>query len=97
MKSFFVGSKTKPSFLVEATTKKICVYKPDSLSKDGSFYERYSLGEKVLETAYSKILFKTLPVPYKDHLYVPFMMVTIKKKNYLIKNTIEQIDLNKPL
>ena len=97
MKSFFVGSKTKPSFLVEVTTKKICIYQPDSFSKDESFYERYSLGEKVFESSYSKILFKTLPVPYKGHLYVPVMMITFKKKNYLIQNTIEQIDLNKPL
>ena len=56
MKSFFVGSKSKPSFLVEVTPKKITVYQPDEYSKEEEFYERYSLGKKVMETNYSKML-----------------------------------------
>jgi hypothetical protein len=67
MKSFFVGSKSKPTFLVEVTSKKITVYKPDEYSKGESFYERYSLGQKVLETNYSKIFSKS-PIPYKHYL-----------------------------
>jgi hypothetical protein len=63
MNSFFVGSKSKPSFLVEVTSKKVCVYNPDVYSKKEEFYEKYSLGEKVLETSYSRILFETLPIP----------------------------------
>jgi hypothetical protein len=46
MKSFFVGSKSNPSFLVEVTPKKITVYQPDEYSKKEEFYERYSLGQK---------------------------------------------------
>ena len=95
MKSFFVGSKSKPSFLVEVTSKKINVYKPDTYSKEEDFYERYSLGEKVLETSYSRILFEIVPIPYKYHFYVPEMIVVIKKKHILIKNKIQEIDLNK--
>jgi hypothetical protein len=74
MKSFFVGSKTKPSFLVEVSPKKICVYKPDSLSKNESFYETYSLGKKVLDTNYTDIIFETMPVSYKHHYYVPYLI-----------------------
>jgi len=83
MKSIFIGSKSKPSFLVEVSPKKICVYQPDSFSKKEDFYERYSLGKKI-EISYSKIHFKE-PVAYKGHLYVPEMTITIKKKQYLIK------------
>lgn len=93
MKSFFVGSKLNPSFLIEVTSKKITVYKPDEYSKGEDFYERYSLGQKVLETNYSNIFSKN-PVPYKKHLYVPELIVVIKKKNILIKNRIQEIDLN---
>ena len=93
MKSFFVGSKSNPSFLVEVTPKKIHVYRPDAYSKKEEFYERYSLGQKVMETTYSDILFKKSPISFKDHLHVPEMIV-IKKKPFLIKNRIEEIDLN---
>ena len=55
MKSFFVGSKSNPSFLVEVTPKKITVYQPDEHSKKEEFYERYSLGQTVMETTYSTI------------------------------------------
>ena len=88
MKSFFVGSKSKPSFLVEVSPKKICVYKPDAFSKKESFYERYSLGEKVLDTAYTDIIFETMPVAYKEHYYVPEIILLYKKKKYLIKDKI---------
>jgi hypothetical protein len=93
MKSFFVGSKSNPSFLVEVSPKKITVYRPDTYSKEEEFYERYSLGQKVMETSYSDILFKKSPISFKDHLYVPEMIV-IKKKHMLIKNRIQEIDLN---
>jgi hypothetical protein len=82
----------KPSFLLEVTSKKINVYKPDTYSKGEEFYERYLLGQKVLETSYSKILFKD-PIPYKKHLYVPEIIV-IKNKSVLIQNRIQEIDLN---
>lgn len=94
MKSFFVGTKSNPSFLVEVTSKKIIVYQPDTYSKKENFYERYSLGKKVMETNYSRILFKAVPIPYKYYFYVPELIVIIKKKHVLIKNRIEEIDLN---
>jgi len=91
---FFVGSKSKPSFLVEVSPKKITVYQPDKYSKKEDFFERYYLGKKVLETSYSKFLLKTLPVPYKHYSvpYVPEIIVIIKKKQVLIKNRIEEIN-----
>jgi hypothetical protein len=82
MKSFFVGSKSNPSFLVEVTSKKITVYKRDAYSKKEEFYERYSLGQKVLETIYSDILFKKNPISFKDNLYVPEMIIIIKKNMF---------------
>ena len=94
---FFVGSKSKPSFLVEVSPKKITVYQPDKYSKKEDFFGRYYLGKKVLETSYSKIFYKT-PVPYKhtsvpkDYFYVPEIIVIIKKKQVLIKNRIEEIN-----
>jgi len=94
MKTFFVGSKSKPSFLVEVTPKKITVYQPDEYSKKEEFYERYSLGQTVMETTYSDILFKKKPISFKDILYVPEMIIVIKKKHVLIKNRIQEIDLN---
>jgi len=94
MKSFFVGSKSKPSFLVEVTPKKITIYQPDAYSKEEEFYEKYSLGQTVMETTYSTILFKKSPISFKDYLYVPEMIVVIKKKHILIKNRIQEIDLN---
>ena len=93
MKSFFVGSKSNPSFLVEVTPKKITVYQPDEYSKEEEFYERYSLGQKVLETSYSNILFKS-PIPYKYHFHVPEIIIVIKQKHVSIKNRIQEIDLN---
>ena len=47
MNSFFVGKKTKPSFLLEVIPEKkiISIYKPDKYSKNEEFYEKYALGE----------------------------------------------------
>ena len=42
-KSFFVGDKIKPSFLIEINTKQkiVSIYKPDKISKNEEFYEKY--------------------------------------------------------
>ena len=90
MNSFFVGNKTKPSFLVELLPGKIIrVYKPDKYSKHEEFYERYSLGEMILKTKYNTIHFKN-PIPYKNNFYVPEITVKIKNKHFVLSKTITE-------
>lgn len=86
----FVGSKTKPSFLIEINLKKkiFSVYQPDEFSKKEEFFERYSLGKLLITTKYNEIIFLKKPVPYKDNLYVPEVIFKIKKKYLFISKTI---------
>lgn len=84
MKSFFVGKKSNPTFLVEVD-KKINIYKPDKYSKNEEFYEKYSLGELILETKYDEVFAN--PVSFKKYLYAPELIIKIKKK-YIILSTI---------
>jgi hypothetical protein len=48
--SYFVGEKKTSEFLVELRKKDLTIYKPDKISKDDEFYEKYALG-KILFTA----------------------------------------------
>jgi hypothetical protein len=61
--SIFVGSK--PSFLVEVT-QKVCVYQPDSLSKDVLLAKKYS--NRPISKLYQSL----------QRIFVP-EMVTLKK------------------
>lgn len=94
MNSFFVGNKIKPSFLIEIIKKKkmISCYKPDIYSKNEEFYEKYSLGEQLIDSKYNDIIFIKKPIPYKNHLYVPEIILKIKNKYFLISNKIEEIN-----
>ncbi len=59
MESYFIGIKTKQTFLVISTKNKyinINIYTPDKFSKNEDFYEKYSLGKVVLSTKYDTIL-----------------------------------------
>ena len=88
MYKYFVGKKSNPTFLVEVD-KKISIYKPDKYSKNENFYEKYSLGELVLETKYDEIFVN--PVSFKKFLFAPEMIVKIKKKYLIISTNIKEI------
>ena len=91
MKSIFIGNKAKPSFLVEINPgKKIRIYKPDQLSKNEEFYEKYALGQEILSITYRALLFKKAPTAYKQFLYSPEMIVVLKDTQIRIATTIRQ-------
>jgi hypothetical protein len=91
MKSIFIGSKSKPTYLVEIhpSKKQIHIYKPDRFSKNEEFYEKYALGVEVLTAKYDKIMAQ--PTSYKHYLHAPEMIVYIKKKPIRIATTIREI------
>ena len=96
MQSFYIGKKTKPSFLVEILPKKkeVKIYKPDKYSKkESNFYERYALGELLIDIKYKSISLSENPIPYKECLFVPKIILKIKNNNYLvISNKIKITD-----
>jgi hypothetical protein len=91
MKPIFIGSKARPTYLVEIhpAKKQIHIYKPDRFSKNEEFYEKYSLGQPVLTATYDKIIVQ--PVAYKHYLHAPEMIIIIKKKPIRIATTIREI------
>ena len=91
MKSIFIGSKAKPTYLVEIhpAKKQIHIYKPDRFSKDEEFYEKYSLGQEVLTAKYDKIIIQ--PVAYKGYFHAPEMIVVIKKRPIRIASAIREM------
>ena len=91
MKSIFIGSKAKPTYLVEINPakKQIHIYKPDRFSKNEEFYEKYALGQEVLTATYDKIIVQ--PVAYKGYFHAPEMIMVIKKKPIRIATTIREI------
>ena len=95
MNSFFVGKKSRPSFLVEVIPHKkiISIYKPDKYSKNGDldFYEKYALGEMIITTKFNNIVFSKNPVSYKNNLFVPIIILKIKNKYFIISKTISEI------
>jgi len=92
MNSFFVGKKSKPSFLVEILPDKkiISIYKPDKYSKNEEFYEKYALGEMIITTKFNNIIFNKNPVSYKNHLFVPIIILKIKNKIFLVSEKISE-------
>jgi hypothetical protein len=66
MNSFFIGKKSRPSFLVEVIPDKkiVSIYKPDKYSKNEEFYEKYSLGELIMTSKFNSIIFSKKPIPY---------------------------------
>lgn len=95
MNSFFVGKKTKPSFLLEVIPDKktITIYAPDKHSKNEEFYEKYALGETVLSTKFDTITFIEKPSTYKQYMFTPIVVLKIKNKYYVISNTITETRL----
>jgi len=89
----FVGSEKKPTFLVEINKKNVTVYKPDKYSKNEDPYEKYSLGEIVLETSFDAIIYKGLMkynIPgYSMNSYItPELSIRIKDKYICITNKL---------
>ena len=93
MSSFFVGKKSRPSFLLEVIPDKkiISIYKPDKYSKNEDFYEKYALGEMIITTKFNNIVFSKNPVSYKNNLFVPIIILKIKNKYFSVSNTISEI------
>jgi len=91
-KSFFVGDKLKPSFLIEINTKQkiISIYKPDKISKNEEFYEKYSLGKLIIQTKYKDIIFEKKPVSYKHFLFSPKIIFKVKNKYLVVAKTIRE-------
>jgi hypothetical protein len=92
MSSFFVGNKVKPSFLVEITPRKkeVLIYKPDKFSKNEEFFEKYSLGKLLVSSKYSEIIFLQKPVAYKNHMFVPEIILKINNKYISVSKTIKE-------
>ena len=93
MSSFFVGKKSRPSFLLEVIPDKkiISIYKPDKYSKNEDFYEKYALGKMIITTKFNNIVFSKNPVSYKNNLFVPIIILKIKNKYFSVSNTISEI------
>lgn len=92
MNSYFVGNKSKPSFLLEVipSQKLITIYKPDEYSKNEEFYEKYSLGTVIIKTKFKKLEFSKKPIPYKNFLYTPEAILLIKNIKFNIGKSIEE-------
>ena len=92
---YFVGSKTRPTYLVEIVkkTKQIRIYKPDKYSKNEEFFERYSLGSMELSISYNDMQVSETPVVYKNHyLFVPKIIFKIKNKFLVVSSTMKVKD-----
>ena len=78
METYFVGTKSRPEYLIEVnrTLKKVQVYRPDRHSKGLNAYEKYILGDMVSEAKYKVIHFSKPPVPYKKLKDAPPIMYT---------------------
>jgi len=90
--NIFVGSEKNPTFLVEIN-KNITVYKPDKYSKNEDPYEKYSLGEIILETSFDSVIYKGLTkynIPgYPIKAYItPELIIRIKDKYICITNKL---------
>jgi len=94
MEHYFVGKRAKPSFLVsvQKTKKNVTIYKPDGASKNEEFFEKYYLGQVLVETKYSDIIFINKPVKFKNHYeYVPEIILKIKGKYYMVSDKMKEL------
>lgn len=94
--NIFVGSEKNPTFLVEIN-KNITVYKPDKYSKNEDPYEKYSLGEIILQTSFDSVIYKGLTkynIPgYPIKAYItPEIIIRIKDKYICITNKLTYKD-----
>ena len=101
MKTYFVGTKTRPEYLIEIyrAQKTVRVYSPDRHSKELNAYEKYTLGDLITETKYKVIHFSKPPVPYKalkdapPIMYAPHVMFVVKKDGIVFGKDMKKIKL----
>jgi hypothetical protein len=101
METYFVGTKTRPEYLIEIyrAQKTVRVYRPDRGSKGLDAYEKYILGELVTEAKYKVIQFSKPPVPYKTLkdapriMYAPHVMFVVKKEGIVFGKDMKKIKL----
>jgi len=91
--NIFVGSEKNPTFLVELNKNNVTVYKPDKYSKNEDPYEKYILGEIILETSFYSVIYKELKkynIPgYSIKAYItPEIIIRIKDKYISISNKL---------
>jgi len=91
MDSYFVGSKTSPEFLVELNKNNLTIYKPDKISKDEEFYEKYALGKVVFTAKKAGIIFTQNTVSYKKEKYTPELIIRTKDKYILVNKNIKKL------
>lgn len=91
MKIYFVGSKTTPDFLVELNKNNLTIYKPDKISKDEEFYEKYALGKVVFTAKNVEIIFTQNIVSYKKEKYTPELIIRTKDKYILVNKNIKKL------
>ena len=91
MDSYFVGSKTSPEFLVELHKKDLTIYKPDKISKDEEFYEKYALGKIVFTAKNAEIIFTQAVISYKKEKYTPELIIRTKNKYILVNKNIKKL------
>jgi len=92
---YFVGSQSRPTYLVEIVkkTKQVRIYKPDKYSKNEEFYEKYSLGSLVLAAKYDDVQLSEPAVSYKTrYQFVPKIVFKIKKQFVVVSSTIKVKD-----
>ena len=89
MNKIVVGDKA--TFLAEIHKKHLILYKPDKYSKKEDAYEKYSLGEIVLDTDFTSIYVKK-PVTYNLGEYkmvrTSELIITVKDKSICITDKI---------
>jgi hypothetical protein len=101
METYFVGTKTEPTYLIEIyrTQKIVRVYRPDCDSEELNAYEKYILGELVMDAKYKVIQFSKPPVPYKTLkdapriMYSPTIMLAVKKEFIVFGKDTKKIRL----
>jgi len=101
METYFVGTKSRPEYLIEINRirKTVQVYRPDRHSKGLNAYEKYILGDLVTETKYNRVHFSKPPVPYKalkdapPIMYSPHVMFVVKKDGIVIGKDMKKVKL----
>jgi len=101
METYFVGTKSRPEYLVEIyrAQKTVRVYQPDHHSKGLNAYEKYILGDMVNEHKYKVIHFSKPPVRYKALkdapriMYAPSITFLVKKEFIMFGKDTKKIKL----
>jgi hypothetical protein len=92
MNFYFVGSKSSPEFLVELNKNNLTIYKPDKISKNEEFYEKYALGKVVFTAKNVEIIFtQNVVSTHKIYKYTPELIVRANDKYILVNKNIKKL------